>query len=281
MSQRLADIGRRIATVRQLGAVVNAMRGVAAARAQQSRARLPAMRAYAQTAARAIGDVGRLQAASPGPRSAPRGHRGLIVFGAEQGFAGAFPEQILAAAAHEFEAMHVFLIGSRTVSLAAERGLKAAWQGSLPHGVAALAETASDVVEAVYDYLAEVGPAPIRMQYASWEPGHGARIVRRSLLPLDETLFVSTNSRPPPITNLPTAELLGRLAQEYVFAQLYEAAAETFAAENEARAATMAAARTHIDERLATLQADERRTRQEEITAEVVELAAGMRFRGR
>ncbi len=43
----------------------------------------------------------------------------------------------------------------------------------------------------------------------------------------------------------------------------------------------MAAARTHIDERLATLQADERRTRQEEITAEVVELAAGMRFRGR
>ncbi|MBN9993922.1 F0F1 ATP synthase subunit gamma, partial [Listeria monocytogenes] len=56
---------------------------------------------------------------------------------------------------------------------------------------------------------------------------------------------------------------------------------EAFAAENEARMATMAAAKTNIDARLQALEREERLTRQEEITAEVVELAAGARARGR
>ncbi|WP_220475704.1 hypothetical protein [Sphingobium terrigena] len=45
--------------------------------------------------------------------------------------------------------------------------------------------------------------------------------------------------------------------------------------------ATMAAAKTNIDARLQALEREERLTRQEEITAEVVELAAGARARGR
>ena len=44
MSDRLAEIGQRIETVRQLGAVVNAMQGIAAQRAHQARALLPAVR---------------------------------------------------------------------------------------------------------------------------------------------------------------------------------------------------------------------------------------------
>lgn len=46
MSDRLAEIGQRIETVRQLGAVVNAMQGIAAQRAHQARALLPAVRRY-------------------------------------------------------------------------------------------------------------------------------------------------------------------------------------------------------------------------------------------
>ncbi|MDB5828800.1 MAG: ATPase, partial [Variovorax sp.] len=55
MTERLADIDARIDGVRQLGAVVNAMRGVAAARAQQARNQLAAVDSYAQTIAVAIG----------------------------------------------------------------------------------------------------------------------------------------------------------------------------------------------------------------------------------
>jgi F-type H+-transporting ATPase subunit gamma len=54
MTERLADITARIEGIRQLDAVVNAMRGIAAARAQQARAQLTAVDSYAQAIAVAI-----------------------------------------------------------------------------------------------------------------------------------------------------------------------------------------------------------------------------------
>lgn len=281
MSERLAEVGRRIATIRQLGAVVNAMRGIAAARAQQSRARLPAIRAYSLTAAHAVAQARRLDAGrEAGAGDTSRGKPGLIVFGAEQGFAGAFVEQALNAAAADFATSRVFLVGSRTAALAAERGLAFGWSTGLPSGVGALADTAATIVDAVYDYLSEAGAVTLSVVYPMWRTGRGTEMVRRSLLPLDVSAISTDASGSPPLTNLPPAELEARLAQEYIFAELCEAAVEAFAAENEARAATMAAAKTNIDGRLTALEADERRTRQSEITAEVVELASGARFRG-
>ena len=61
--------------------------------------------------------------------------------------------------------------------------------------------------------------------------------------------------------------------------QICEAATECFAAENEARVSTMASASTNIAAKLETLQGLERMTRQEAVTAEVVELASGVRSR--
>ena len=55
MTERLADISARIDGVRQLGAVINAMRGIAAARAQQARSQLLAIDSYAATIAAAVG----------------------------------------------------------------------------------------------------------------------------------------------------------------------------------------------------------------------------------
>ena len=55
MTERLADISARIDGIRQLSAVVNAMRGIAAARAQQARSQLIAVDSYTATIAVAIG----------------------------------------------------------------------------------------------------------------------------------------------------------------------------------------------------------------------------------
>lgn len=283
MSALLADVERRIASVRQLDAVVNAMRGIAGARAQQSRQILPAIRAYAETAGRAIAQARRMPM-GPGEQADDQGvppKPGIILFGAEQAFAGAYPERILDAAASEFHDAHVFLVGARSVALAGERGLTAAWHASLPSRVAALPDLATLILDALYDYLADTGTVPVTMIYPYWTSGQGLMAIRRNLLPLDSQAFPASGSGPVPLINLAAPDLLGKLAQEYVFAQLCEAAAEAFAAENEARMATMAAAKTHIDGKLAALQLEERLTRQSEITAEVVELAAGARFRTR
>ena len=81
---------------------VNAMQGIAAQRAHQARALLPAVRRYAETARTAIGQARRLdEPLARFPARAVGGARGgLILFGAEQGFAGAFPEQLQIGRAH-------------------------------------------------------------------------------------------------------------------------------------------------------------------------------------
>ena len=55
--RRLADIVRQIQSVRQLEAVVTAMRGIAASRAQKGRSLLPGIDAYSKAISRAIGQA--------------------------------------------------------------------------------------------------------------------------------------------------------------------------------------------------------------------------------
>lgn len=75
------------------------------------------------------------------------------------------------------------------------------------------------------------------------------------------------------------AALLARLADEYVFAELCEALTLSYAAENEARVRAMAAAQENVARKLDELSARSRQIRQEQITDELIELAAGAQAR--
>ena len=57
MAERLADIVTQIQNVRQLDAVVTAMRGIAASRAQKSRSLLAGIDAYSDVISCAIGQA--------------------------------------------------------------------------------------------------------------------------------------------------------------------------------------------------------------------------------
>jgi F0F1-type ATP synthase gamma subunit len=72
-----------------------------------------------------------------------------------------------------------------------------------------------------------------------------------------------------------THHLLENLAAEYVYAELCEAAMYAFEAENQARMIAMTSAKTNIETKLAGLVKREHLLRQEEITTEIIELAAG------
>ena len=89
MADDLATVRTRIHGVQQLDTVVGAMRGIAAAHAQQSRLLLPGFRAYAEVIAGAIASAVRLRDEAPPARSADA-RCARIVFGAEQGFVGGF-----------------------------------------------------------------------------------------------------------------------------------------------------------------------------------------------
>jgi F-type H+-transporting ATPase subunit gamma len=275
MTERLADISAHISGIRQLGTVVNAMRGIAAARAQQARGQLVAVDRYAATIAVAIG---RALALAPAPR--PDGTRkssrpALVLFCAEQGFAGTFSERLLDGVAGDLPAADLFLIGTRGRTVAQERGLATRWTSALPAHPLGIPKLADQILEALYARIAAGEIDRLDAVFSQWQPGRGGQVERRRLFPFDPSAFPPSAESDRPLVNLPPEALLNDLTADYMHAQLCNAALHAFAAENEARMEAMAAARAQIDRRLTDLQATQSRVRQEEITIEIIELAAG------
>lgn len=275
MTERLADITARISGIRQLGTVVSAMRGIAAARAIQARGQLDSVSGYASTIATAIG---RSLALMPDtrPDGTSRSNRpAVVVFCAEQGFVGAFTERVLDAIGTDIAHSELLVIGTRGNAIAAERGVVADWSSSMPAHSAGVPKLADEIVEALYVRIATGKIDRLDTVFTLWSPGHAPRVERRHLFPFDTTAFPRPADANPPLLNLAPEALLGELTAAYLHAQLCHAALHAFAAENEARMATMAAAHRQIERQLDSLQTVQRIVRQEEITAEIVELAAG------
>lgn len=274
MTLRLADISARVEGIQQLGAVVNAMRGIAAARARQARTQLAAVDSYAAGIAEGIGHA--LTLLPAGSRAAPpRGRPALIVFAAEQGFAGAFSERVFDFLGEDLAGSMLFVVGTRGAAVLAEREITPDWSGALPSHSAGVPNLANRISEALYSRIATGEIQRLDVAFAESEAGHPSEVQRSALLPLKLARFPGPERTNPPLLNLAPAALLDGLAADYLHAQLCHAALHAFAAENEARMQAMAAARDQIERQLATLRARERQVRQEEITAEVIELAAG------
>lgn len=275
MTRRLADVTARIEGIGQLGAVVNAMRVIASARAQAARGALVAVHTYAATVGEAIS---RALADTPPPPPSPRrrsARLALVVFVAEQGFAGAFSERVLEAANSELANSLVFLIGARGAALVAERRIVAHWQTVMPaqpQGVARLADRLLTAIEAP---IAAGEIDRVVVVFSAWRPSEGVHVARRRLFPFDLDTLTPSTRMAAPLMNLPPDALLRDLAFDFLHAQLCDVALNAFAAENEARVETMAAARREIDRQLDELRARQRLVRQDEITAEIIELAAG------
>lgn len=274
MTERLADIGARVQGIRQLGAVVSAMRGIAAARAQQARGQVQAVETYSAILAGAIRQAMALLPATPASALRPGG-LAMVLFCAEQGFAGAFSERILAAAAPDLLTATLFLVGTRGTALAAERGLALAWSGPLPSQSSGIPRMADGLAQALFTRIASGEITRLETVFAAWQPGRPVEVERRVLFPLELARSEAPAPLVAPLLNLAPGVLLAALTPDYVHAQLCRAGLQAFAAENEARMAAMAAAHTEIERKLDRLQGQERIVRQEAITAEIIELAAG------
>ncbi|MCW2305914.1 F0F1 ATP synthase subunit gamma [Rhodobium gokarnense] len=280
MTGRLSEVDERIGSVRQLKAVITAMRGIAAARAQEAKAHLAGIRAYAETVGGAIGDALALMPDVDGHVSgdAAAGRRLVIALSSEQGFVGTFNERVLDAAAKHLkgtEAAELFLVGDRGLMAASERDLDVSWSAPMAAHVDETQGLANRLADAVLKRLS-AGVTAVTVVHAVPADGGGAvALVDRSLVPLDFDRFpVRARGIPPLVTQDPQT-LIAQLADEYLFAELSEAIMLSFAAENEARMRAMIAARHNVDERLDDLTGLYRRLRQDEITDEIIELASG------
>lgn len=284
MSERSSDVESRIGAVHQLSIVISAMRGIAAARSREARARLDGVRAHAAIVAGAIAlALGQLPRGEKGQSPPVTGGRRIVVaLCAEQGFAGVFSERILdhaetamAAATRQGQTGELAIVGDRGVMVAQQRDLPFGWSSPMVEHADQAMMLANRVADELYDRLREGNLAGVTLIHAMPNASSALEIVQKQLLPFDFDRFPAAPATVAPIITLPPRLLLARLSEEYVFAELCEALVQSLAAENEARTRAMIAAKTNVTKTLDGLISRSRQLRQEEITNEIIELASG------
>jgi len=183
VTERLSDVMTRIGSVRQLSAVIGAMRGIAAARAREARERVEGVRAYARTVGAAIGQaLAFVERAAGAPSDGKDGHL-IIALCAEQGFAGPFNRRVLDVAERLMSsarpgASELLLLGGRGLVTAEERGLEVGWSASMVAHVDEAAALADRVTEQLYARLEQGTATRVTLAHAS------SACSRRSISPV-------------------------------------------------------------------------------------------------
>lgn len=272
--ERLAEITQRQSGLRSLQLIVNALRGIAAARTQQARACLTAAARYqgVLTAALqgAVCCLPAVQAAAPLSAAAPTV---LIIFTAEHGFVGNFAERaLLDSGCTRNMPEALFVIGTRGCQVSGDHGLPVAWSAPMISHPDALGRLVRQIAEEVLRRLAAGDITGASVAFFAASTNGPPRLQRRQLLPLDLSALHGNPPQPPLVHGDPAA-LIDGLAVEYLLAGLSHAGLESFAAENAARLAAMTAASTHIEEQLGDITVEIGGVRQNQITEEILDLA--------
>ncbi|PZU18637.1 MAG: hypothetical protein DI589_24005 [Shinella sp.] len=281
MTNKLSSIEARIGSVQQLSTVVSAMRGIAAVRSREARQALDGIRTYAATVSAAIAEVLATMPALPVRAGvAGGGVHILVLLMSEQGFVGAFNERIVEAARQMIAASggadwEIFVAGNRGAVLLAESGVSARSITAMIEHSAQAGELAGELSDRLFQRLGEGDVAEVLLLHG--EPTVPVETVgEKRLAPFDYTRFSIIERAKPPLMTLPPEHLLERLAEEFAFAELSEAIVLSFAAENAARTRAMTEANANAEKTLEELRQLYRLSRQEEITDEIIELAAGV-----
>ncbi|WP_161973796.1 F0F1 ATP synthase subunit gamma [Hwanghaeella grinnelliae] len=270
--EQLAHLKERIASLQDLGGLIRALRALSASHVQEAQSALTGIRNYVETIEDAVVQGVDLL---PGPKPpAPSGGEPtaavLIAVCSEHGFVGALNERLLDEAAGRRGYAGLAVIGRRGAMLAEERHLDLAWTFPMATDVPGVLRAARHAAQS----LAHVTQATIL--YATYRPGGNYEIVAKDILPLAPDLLARTGRKSPPLHHLRPAQLLERLADEYLFAEITHAIMQSLASENGARLRVMESADRNIDKKLHGLRRDEHAQRQEAITAELLDVVVGV-----
>ena len=212
---------------------------------------------------------------------------GAIVFGSDQGLCGQFNIEIGTYAAEALgredvaDAERVIAgVGARLVGQLEAEGHTVAESFSLPRSVAGITERVQDVLLCVEAWSSRRGIGRVLMFHHRPLSGATYEPVALKLLPIDMAWLRSLSERPWPTRVIPDftmdwRDLLSSLVRQYLFIWVYRAFAESMAAENASRLASMQAAENNIEERLEILNTRYHRLRQTVVTEELLDVISG------
>jgi len=257
------------------------MKALAASSIVQYQRAVESLREYAETVESGLSLCLRESGKSepPGVRLPAALSRGAIIFGSDQGLVGRFNESLMESANDTLVALpgkitHLWVIGDRMRDLVADSSLPPSTMLTVPRSVDAIAPLVSQIIIGITNFTLRGPPSEIYLFHnqPSGEASYGP--VSRRLLPLDALWKRDLPAHPWPPNSLPEvvgsiAATLEALIREYLFVLLFQACAQSLAAENASRLAGMQRAEDNITKMVEELTRIFHRTRQQAINEEL------------
>ncbi len=290
----LIDLRRRIRTVKNTQQITKAMKMVAAAKLRRAQDQILATRPYAlelrkvteHLAAVAAGEVEHpllTPHEGEGDERAGSGKTLVLVVTGDKGLCGAFNAHVQRRTEQEMAALNgggeILALGNRGADFFTHRGapMRGARRGVFKHlSYATAQELAAEISKAYADgeydavYAVYNEFISVLSQRVSWE--RLLPIAREDVLG-DEG--ASANGHRDYLYEPSEAEILNELLPRFVTFQIYRVLLESQAAEHAARMTAMDSATKNAGELIDTLTLQYNRSRQAEITTELIEVVSG------
>ncbi len=274
------EIATRITSLNELLEIVAAIRALAASQMQQALRSLEAIRGYSQQIREALSEAaGLLPADGPIEAAARQKKSALVVFCAEHGLCGGFNEYVLRAAERTVAATYgglvLILVGTRGAQICRERGSSPDLVLPMATHSAGVTGAARHVAAELYKLFSERRIAGVEVVYVQHAEGQLPGVEQRRLLPLEVPITQKVSTELPPLINLRPQRLFDEIVGEYFFAELENAAMQSFFSENSTRFRTMEAAHQNIQNKSGELTKLRQRLRQDSVTTEILDLISG------
>ncbi len=275
----LADIKRRIASVKQTRQITGAMETISIAKMRKSTELYEQNREYFDIIKRVMScAVSRMDKTSDALIDPEPGKKLLIVISSDKGLCGGFNHDVLKAAQAEVDGdTVVFPIGQTALDFfagtAETDGSFLSYSGTPDYAYAKLmAEKVIDVYGKDFSSVSIVYSKLIGR--SGWEP-----TIER-LLPIskdmtDDGEFVGTEFEPSP------SEVMKRLMPLYLTGAIYGAIINSVTSEHIARRTAMSASTKNADELISSLSIEYNRARQGQVTEQITEIIGSTKALGR
>jgi F-type H+-transporting ATPase subunit gamma len=182
---------------------------------------------------------------------------GAVIFGTDQGTAGALLAALLEDAGQPVEGFSV-----------------------VPSSVAGIIPKVQDTLIKIESWNQEKGLDHIYLFYSMQTSAASYQPHTVHLLPMDKEWLLTLKAQPWPSRSIPLftmewGSLFSSLIREYLFVSLFRAFAESLASENASRLASMQGAEKNIEEMLAELNSSFHQRCQMSITEELLDIVVG------
>jgi F-type H+-transporting ATPase subunit gamma len=285
--QTLEALGKRIHTTEELRSIVRTMKSLSAVSIHQYETAGAAIAQYQRTVELGL-QIALRQLPSFEALSLEAGGRvAVLLFGSDHGLCGGFNDQIvefslerLAAEGLDPHSCHWLVLGARAQARLEAHEVRPSMRYFLPGSVDGLTETVATTLVTLDAWRQEQALERAILFYNRREEKAFSVPTMARLLPLDRSYLRALAARPwesrsLPVFTMDAGRLFSALVQQHLFATVYQAGAESLAAEHATRLSAMQTAEHNIAEKLEEMNADYRRERQSAITAELLDVVAG------